>query len=350
MNREWLVDVVARLPAGTISRAWGWLARRRSPRIGVEVLKRSFVAASGINMRESAEPIGSFGSLEELFTRPLKAGARRVDAAPSSVVSPVDGTVGQTGTVKRGTAFQVKGRSYSVARLLGSETDAARYEGGAYMTFYLSPKDYHRIHAPVAGTVEQARVIPGALMPVFAESVEKVDELFARNERLITYLDHESIGRVAVVKVGATLVGRISVVYDPSLRSNDRSVTRFERTYDVPATVAKAGELGTFELGSTVVLLFEPDTVKAESFTRGARIRLGEKIATVRARAKNTDIEPAAVNGTTATPTTKATTATTKKKKTAAKKKTVTKKTSATAKKTKVTKKKSTTKTKKKPS
>ncbi|MEO1173074.1 MAG: archaetidylserine decarboxylase, partial [Myxococcota bacterium] len=299
MNRDWIVDVVARLPAGTLSRAWGWLARRRSPKLGVSVLKRSFVAATGINMRESAEPIESFSTLEELFTRSLKPGLRRVDPAPSSVVCPVDGTMGTSGTISDGTALQLKGRSYSVARLLGSESDAADFEGGAYMTFYLSPKDYHRIHSPVAGAVTRARVIPGSLMPVFAEAVEKVDELFARNERLVTFLEHETAGRIAVVKVGATLVGRISVTYDDTLRSNDRSVTRYERSYDPPESIAKAGELGAFELGSTVVLLFEPDSVKAEVLPAGSRVRLGEKIASVKARAKNTDVpvaeEPAPV-------------------------------------------------------
>ncbi|MEO0815321.1 MAG: archaetidylserine decarboxylase, partial [Myxococcota bacterium] len=206
MNRDWVVDVVARLPQGMVSRAWGWLARRKHPRVGIDLLKRSFVAATGIDMGEAADSMSEYRTLEELFVRPLKAGARRVDPDPEAVVSPVDGAVGACGVIEEGCAFQVKGRQYSVARLLASAAEAERFEGGHYVTLYLSPKDYHRIHAPVAGTVPRARVIPGALMPVFHESLEKVDELFARNERLVSFLDHERLGRVAVVKVGATLV------------------------------------------------------------------------------------------------------------------------------------------------
>ena len=111
-------------------------------------------------------------------------------------MSPVDGTVGASGMIFDGQAFQVKGRSYSLARLLGSEDEAKRYEGGDFVTIYLSPRDYHRIHSPVSGVVSEAVLIPGALMPVFPEAGEKVDELFARNERLISYVDTKDIGRV----------------------------------------------------------------------------------------------------------------------------------------------------------
>lgn len=281
MNREWVVDVVARLPQGMVSRAWGWLARRRHPRAGVALLKRGFVAATGIDLREAADPIGAYPTLEDLFIRPLKAGARRIDPEPRAVVSPVDGTVGACGVVKDGAALQIKGRNYSVAKLLGSAADAERFEGGHYLTFYLSPKDYHRVHAPLAGTVQRARLIPGALMPVFHESLLKVDELFARNERLITFLRHESAGHFAVVKVGATLVGRISVVYDESLRSNDPTVSHFDRDYSSHPPVHKGGELGAFELGSTVVLLFEKGAMTLEGLKPGQAVRLGERVATL---------------------------------------------------------------------
>ncbi|MEM6732973.1 MAG: archaetidylserine decarboxylase [Myxococcota bacterium] len=292
MNREWVVDVVARLPQGLVSRAWGWVARRRHPRAGVEALKRTFVAATGIDMREAAEPIGSYQTLEELFTRTLKSGSRRVDPEPHAVVCPVDGAVGACGVVREGIALQVKGRSYPVAKLLGSAAEASRYEGGYYATFYLSPKDYHRIHSPLAGTVSHARVIPGSLMPVFHESLSRVDELFARNERLITYVDHEQAGRVAVVKVGATLVGRICVIYAASLRSNDPKVERLEREYSPPIRVYKGGELGAFELGSTVVLFFEKDAIRPSPIEAGESVRLGERIGTLRA-AKSEKASPA---------------------------------------------------------
>src|SRR5690606_32655516 len=127
VNRDLLVDIVQRLPQGMISRGWGWLARRRRPRVFVELLKRGFVRATGIDMSEAQDGIAAYPTLEDLFVRPLRSGARRVDPDPSAVVSPVDGAVGACGTVQEGTLLQVKGREYSLARLLGSEEDAQRF-------------------------------------------------------------------------------------------------------------------------------------------------------------------------------------------------------------------------------
>ncbi|MEC9464759.1 MAG: archaetidylserine decarboxylase [Myxococcota bacterium] len=284
MKRDYVVDVVERLPQALISRAWGWLARREHPRAGVAVLKRVFVAYTGIDMSEAADDIGSYSSLEELFVRTLKPGARRIEPEPTAFVSPVDGTVGACGTVESGTLFQVKGRSYELSKLLDDVPEAARYEGGAYCTIYLSPRDYHRIHAPISGVVSKATAIPGALMPVFTEAVEKVDELFARNERLISYVDSADAGRVAVVKVGATLVGRMTVPYDNTLRTNQRNQTRMERRYDPPHLIQKGGELGAFELGSTVVIIAEPGRLQLKDLREGQTVLMGEGIGTVTAR------------------------------------------------------------------
>lgn len=284
VKKDFVVDVVQRLPQGTISRGWGWLARRRRPRLFVELFKRGFVRATGIDMAEAAEPIGAYESLEDLFVRPLRAGARRVDPEPSAVVSPVDGSVGACGTVQEGTLLQVKGRDYSLARLLGSEEDASRYEGGPYATLYLAPFNYHRIHSPVSGDVRRATLIPGALMPVFTESVAKVDELFARNERLITYIDSPDAGSVAVCKVGATLVGRIGVTYDTELQTNVRGQARRDLTYDPPRLMNKGAELGVFELGSTVVLIGEKGRVSFDALQPGQAVQMGQRIGSVSAR------------------------------------------------------------------
>jgi len=132
--------------------------------------------------------------------------------------------------------------------------------------------------------VSKATVIPGALMPVFTEAVEKVEELFARNERLISYVDSADAGRVAVVKVGATLVGRISVPYDASLRTNQKSQPRLERTYDPPHLIQKGGELGAFELGSTVVVVAEAGRLKLDDLREGQSVMMGESIGSVTAR------------------------------------------------------------------
>ena len=282
MKREWLVDVVARLPQGSVSRAWGWLARQERPRVAVAALKKVFADAVGINLEDASQSdMGAYPSLEALFVRRLRPGARPIDGDPEAVVSPVDALVGATGTVDNGTLLQIKGRTYSLARLLGDEAEAARFEGGAFATLYLAPRDYHRIHAPVGGQVSQARLIVGSLMPVFEESLNKVDELFARNERIITYMDTPRHGRVAVVKVGATLVGRIKVAYDESLVGNKRGGKNRLVTYKVPKMIAKGGDLGAFELGSTVVVLAERGQMDLTPLKFGERVFVGRRIGTL---------------------------------------------------------------------
>ncbi len=287
MKKEWIVDVVERLPAALLSRGWGWLARRRHPRPAVALLKRTFVAATGIDMAEAREPMASYASLEDLFVRHLRAGARRIDPDTAALVSPVDGAVGACGIVEDGTLMQVKGRSYALARLLGDDQEARRYEGGPYATLYLSPKDYHRVHAPARGEVREAKLIPGRLLPVFAEAVNNVDELFARNERLVTYLDTPAAGRLAVVKVGATLVGRISVSYDASLTTNVKDGKARRRVYRKPHAFDKGADLGAFELGSTVVLVGEAGRVSFDAVVPGQSVRMGQRMGTIQARASH---------------------------------------------------------------
>ena len=286
MQRDWLVDVVQHLPQGLVSRAWGWLARRQHPKVGVAAFKRAFVAAVGIDMSEAGAPMASYPTLEDLFVRHLRNGARRIDPEPTALVSPVDGKVGAFGTVQDGLCLQVKGRSYQLAELLGSATEAAHYEGGVYATLYLAPRDYHRIHAPLSGKVAEATLIPGGLLPVFAEAVDRIDSLFARNERIITYLDTPDAGRLAVVKVGATLVGRIALAYDPTVWSNRPGQARQNLRYDPPRLLQKGSELAAFELGSTVVLVAPPGRVTLDGLSEtGATVRMGQRIGTVKTRA-----------------------------------------------------------------
>jgi phosphatidylserine decarboxylase len=283
LNSGFVVDLTQRLPQAVVSRAWGWLARRKHPSAAVGLLKRTFVATTGIDLSEAGARIEDFATLEDLFVRHVKPGARRVEPQADAFVSPVDGRVGQFGTVTDDTLLQVKGRNYRLSRLLDDAEEAKRYEGGAYVTLYLAPHDYHRIHSPVSGTVTRATVVPGALMPVFAEALERVDELFARNERLISYVDGAA-GRVAVVKVGATLVGRISVAYDDSLRTNQKNGARRSVTYDPPHPVQKGAELGAFELGSTVVVIAEPGRVELGDMRTGDVVRMGQRIGTIVSR------------------------------------------------------------------
>jgi phosphatidylserine decarboxylase len=194
--------------------------------------------------------------------------------------------LGRLGAVRDGALLQAKGRTYSAARLLGDAAEGARFEGGVFLTIYLSPRHYHRIHAPTGDVVAHARHVPGALLPVNGAAVRHIPELFPRNERLIALLEGP-LGRVAVAAIGAYNVGRISAAFDPDWGGTARrgGVTNrpgaqlpTERSYTPPIAVARGSELMTFHLGSTVVLLFERGIV-LEALIPGAEIRLGNAIA-----------------------------------------------------------------------
>lgn len=282
------LSLLKRLPQGAFSRGFGRLADAPIPPALRPAVLGAFARAVGADVAEAELPLEAYPTLNRFFTRQLRPGARSWPADPSAVASPVDGAVGQLGPVRGGRLIQAKGRLYDVAGLLEDPAAAARYEGGAFVTLYLSPRDYHRIHAPVAGEIRQARHVPGALLPVNAAAVAHLPELFARNERLITLLDGE-MGRVAVVAVGAYNVGRISAAFDPAWNAppgssawvtNRRGMQSAARDYDPPVRVQRGDEIMTFHLGSTVVLVFEPGRVELLSSLRpGDPVRLGSPIA-----------------------------------------------------------------------
>lgn len=270
--------VLRRLPQPALSRAFGRFARLPIPRTLRPVVLGAFARATGIDLSEVERPLEAYGTLDAFFVRRLKPGLRAWPQDPATAGSPVDGVVGSHGPIRGDTLVQAKGRTYSAAMLL-DEPEPDRFEGGRFLTLYLSPRHYHRIHAPTGDVVVKARHVPGRLMPVNDAAVRQVPDLFPRNERLITWLDGP-LGRVAVVAVGAYNVGRISAAFDPSWGvhgvTNRRGAAAASRTYALP--VRRGDELMAFHLGSTVVLLFEPG-VRLEPLESGAGIRLGAPIA-----------------------------------------------------------------------
>lgn len=249
-----------------------------------------------MDLTEASDPLAAYRSASALFTRELKPGARSWPEREGVAGSPVDGIVGQSGRIEDGRVLQAKGREYTIAELLDDELMAGRLAGGSYLTIYLSPRHYHRIHAPVGGTVSRARHVPGRLLPVNTPAVRLVDRLFPRNERLITYIDggagepggagEEAAGGtgrrgaaspVAVVAVGAFNVGRITAAFDETLVTNRRRARSETRLYDPPVSVSRGDELMTFHLGSTVVLLFGAGT-SLRPLEPGSSILLGAPI------------------------------------------------------------------------
>ena len=284
-GRTWRVvlTMLRFLPQASLSRGMGQLAdvplppRLRGPVLG------TVARALGIDLREAEHPPEAYASINALFVRRLRPGARAVNPDPAVAVSPVDGVVGQLGRVRNGRVIQAKGRDYSVADLLADPVQAATYDAGSFLTIYLSPRHYHRIHSPVAGRVTMARYIPGGLWPVNEPAVQHIPNLFPRNERLLAGIDGP-LGRTVLVAVGAYNVGRISAVFDPEWAaprwaSNRAGGRAAARAYDPPWSIAKGAELMAFHLGSTVVLLFDAALELEPGLAPGREIRLGSAVA-----------------------------------------------------------------------
>lgn len=277
--------LLRRLPQAALSRSLGHLADIPLPRRLRRVVLGRFARAVGADVSEIERPLRDYGSVNEFFVRRLKPGARDWPAERLAVASPVDGVIGAVGRIEHGTAVQAKGRPYSVAELLGDPAAGGAYEGGWFITLYLSPRHYHRVHAPVDGTIAHARHVPGALFPVNAPSVAHVPHLFARNERVLCVID-SPIGAAAVVAVGAYNVARISTAFDPDWGgplgwvSNRRDASVRERRYHPPLRIARGQELMAFHLGSTVVLLFAEAALELDPDCRpGTEVRLGRTLA-----------------------------------------------------------------------
>ncbi len=276
MNDALIVSALSLVPKNRGARLMGVGARLHLPRFAHKLLLRWFVRKYGVDLSESVGTIDDFNSLGEFFIRHLKPGMRPIDDAANIVVSPVDGKAHTFGRIEQGQFLQADGRPASVAELVG-ETEAARFEGGNYAVLYLAPPDYHRVHAPLAATIAALDYRPGTLWPVFAAATQKVDELFGRNERLVFHLDTEA-GRVAYVMVGAFGVGRIGNEFDEQITNTGKKLE--SRTLNPPPPVERGGELGRFELGSTVILLTEPGQIEWD-MELGQVLRLGRKIGRV---------------------------------------------------------------------
>jgi len=265
------------LPQHALSRLAGRLAASERPWLRDRLIRR-FVAAFGVDMSEAARGIGEFACFNDFFTRELKPGARPLADASQFILSPADGAISQLGTITAGRIVQAKGRDYAVAELLGEDSrEAGRFEGGAFMTIYLSPRDYHRVHMPAAGRLAATTYLPGKLFSVNQATAAGVERLFARNERLACLFDGPD-GHFASVMVGAMIVAGIDTAWPNRFRTHEAAPVHEDFTAAAHDFAAGA-EMGRFYLGSTVVLLFEPGRVAwCEGLEAGTPIRMGRAI------------------------------------------------------------------------
>ena len=258
------------VPKNHLSRTVGRLVHIPLPKPLARRLVRWFAKTYQIDVDAADRELHHYPSIGHFFTRGLREGLRPIEG---DFVSPVDGTLRNFGQVTDGRLEQIKGKTYTLARFLGQDADAARYDGGAFFNLYLSPQDYHHVHSPVGGAIVRSVHIPGKLWPVNDWSMANVDELFSINERVVTYIDSEAFGLVAAVMIGATNVGKISVVYDTFISNTARSMTA-TRAYDPPIPIQAGDRLGTFHMGSSVVVLLEPGRIDLGR----VRLEAGKKV------------------------------------------------------------------------
>ena len=265
------------LPQHALSRLAGRLAASEAPWVRRRLI-RAFARAYGIDMAQAERPdLDDYRSFNDFFSRALVPGARPVDPGPDAIVSPADGAVSQTGTIERGELLQAKGVRYPF-RALADVCASPAFEGGAFATVYLSPRDYHRVHLPLAGRLVRTVAIPGRLFSVNATTEQGVEGLFAVNERLVCEFETE-VGAMLVVLVGALIVASIETVWPgPASPYAARQIDRHDRAF------AKGDEIGRFVLGSSVVVAFENGAAALRpELAAGTVLRMGERIGTAAA-------------------------------------------------------------------
>ena len=280
---DWLkINLQYVTPKHLLSRIVGKLAQAELGSITTFFIKM-FIKQYNVDMSEAlhSEP-EHYASFNAFFTRALKPDARSIDSRDEVIIHAVDGTISQFGDINCDSIFQAKGHEFSLTSLLGGKPDiASPFKNGKFATVYLAPRDYHRIHMPIDGTLTDMLYVPGELFSVNPLTAQNIPNLFARNERVVALFDTE-IGKMAMVLVGATIVASIETVWSgtvtPPAGKNVQHWS-YEKDNEASVQLSKGDELGRFKLGSTIVVCFEQDTIDFNALTSGQVTRLGEPMA-----------------------------------------------------------------------
>lgn len=258
-SRDIYLILFTLLPSNLISKVFGMISKVQFPQPFMSWIILGFSKFYNVNLDEIKNNINEFKNLNSFFIRKLKDNVRKIDKRKKIIVSPVDGRLIKIGTINKGFLVQTKGIYYSLKDLIVDADFIKYYEKGKFAVFYLSPRDYHRIHTPFDCYVEGYIYSPGHLYPVNEPLVKGLYGLFSKNERITTFLKTK-YGRIAMIKVGATNVGKIKVSYD-SIETNQWIRRNKAVKYSHKIFYYKGMEIGRFEMGSTVILLFENDTI-----------------------------------------------------------------------------------------
>ena len=266
------------LPQHWLTRIIGKMADWRRPRWLVQAAIKYYIRIYRVNMSESRQSsYRAFATFNDFFIRQLKDHARPIATHPQSIISPVDGVISQIGKLNQQQIIQAKGHNYSVRALMSDDHYANRFKSGSFLTAYLSPRDYHRIHAPFDGVLQKMVYIPGELYSVNTTTTKVVPDLFARNERVVCIFTNEQLGTYALIAIGAIIVGSIVMNWHGVVTpSRHGSITTWDYAND-HRNFKRADELGYFKLGSSVILLFEHDRCQWKPHWKsGDSLHLGE--------------------------------------------------------------------------
>lgn len=276
LKKQIFIQAQRVVPQHQLSRVVGKLAASEHP-----VLKNAVITAFkaqydiDMSLAEQSNAL-KYKSFNEFFTRSLKQGVREIDSNPNSIVSPADGAISQLGKIENGAVFQAKGQQFTVENLIADPQLAEPFKNGQFATVYLSPRDYHRVHMPFAGTLTETLYVPGELFSVNQTTAENIPGLFARNERMVCLFDTE-LGRMAVVLVGAMIVAGIETVATGKVKPSGRLELNQHQLF-----LEKGAELGRFYLGSTAIVLFEENKMQWDvEFKANSVVEMGKALGHV---------------------------------------------------------------------
>ncbi|NIE73638.1 phosphatidylserine decarboxylase [Pantoea sp. Ap-967] len=273
-------------PHHALSRVAGWIARCKSPWLKNRLIK-GFIKRYKVDMSAAiGQHAEDYPHFNAFFTRALKPGLRPLQGGFGTVTSPADGSISQIGPTTGERLLQAKGHDFTLTELLGGAGQAASFHDGQFVTIYLSPRDYHRVHMPIAGTLREMIHVPGKLFSVNPLTVSKVPRLFARNERVICLFE-TALGPMAVVLVGAMVVASIRTAWAGLVDAPGKTVTTFAYPLAGNGSVqlAQGDEMGTFDVGSTVIVLFGPKAVEwIDTVSPGTTVQVGQILGTTAPR------------------------------------------------------------------
>ncbi len=285
MNDKLFTSLQYILPQHRLSRIAGWIASNQTG-FFKNTFIQWFIKRYNVNMTEALiEDPTSFSCFNDFFTRELKPGSRPIASEFTDIVNPADGKISQLGDITQGRIFQAKGQDYTALELLGGDPELETlFSNGKFATVYLSPKDYHRVHMPIKGTLRQMTVIPGDLFSVNEATAREVPRLFSRNERAVTVFDTEA-GPMAIVLVGAMIVAGIETVWAGSVAPLQPKITttHYGSKTKTDIVLEKGSEMGRFKLGSTAIILFAENKVCwNERYDTGTPTFMGECLGEIK--------------------------------------------------------------------